>query len=160
MAAYHLALTAPEVDSLSWLVGRYHYAETLWKIMGGVNDDGTMDADLSEHEVWQFQGGRRGRWVSAVLWRYAGHKDRAAPESDGVTKKLTMDAFEDFIVISRYTRQQAIEDGVLVDISAQARETGILLPTVLTDHLQQVLEDIPAESRGQDYRGRCTTCSG
>jgi len=71
-----------------------------------------------------------------------------------------MDAFEDFIVISRYTRQQAIEDGVLVDISAQARETGILLPTVLTDHLQQVLEDIPAESRGQDYRGRCTTCSG
>jgi hypothetical protein len=55
MAAYHLALTAPEVDSLSWLVGRYHYAETLWKIMGGVSDDGTMDADLSEHEVWEFQ---------------------------------------------------------------------------------------------------------
>ena len=65
-----------------------------------------------------------------------------------------MDAFEDFTVISRYTRQQAIEDGVLVDVSAQAHETGILLPTVLTDHLQQVLEDIPAESWGQDYRGR------
>jgi hypothetical protein len=41
-----------------------------------------------------------------------------------------------------------------VDVSAQARETGILLPTVLTDHLHQVLEDIPDESRGQDYRGR------
>ncbi|HWH58434.1 MAG TPA: DUF6573 family protein [Terriglobales bacterium] len=65
-----------------------------------------------------------------------------------------MDAFEDFTVISRYTRQQAIEDGVLVDVSAQARETGILLPTVLTDHLQHVLEEIPAESHGQDYRGR------
>lgn len=65
-----------------------------------------------------------------------------------------MDAFEDFPVISQYTRRQAIEDGVLVDVSAQACETGILLPTVLTDHLQQVLEDIPAESRGQDYRGR------
>lgn len=65
-----------------------------------------------------------------------------------------MDLFEDFTVISRYTRQQAIEDGVLVDVSTQARETGILLPTVLTDHLQQVLEDIPTKSCGQDYRGR------
>jgi hypothetical protein len=55
MSAYHLELTAAEVDSLCWLVGRYHYAETLWKIMGGVNDDGTMDADLDEHKVWEFQ---------------------------------------------------------------------------------------------------------
>jgi hypothetical protein len=55
MSAYHLKLTAAEVDSLCWLVGRFHYAETLWKIMGGVNDDGTMDADLSEHEVWNFR---------------------------------------------------------------------------------------------------------
>lgn len=55
MPVYHLALTAPEVDSLCWLVGRYHYAETLWKILGGVNDDGTMDADLFEHQLWEFQ---------------------------------------------------------------------------------------------------------
>ncbi len=55
MSAYHLKLTAAEVDSLCWLVGRYHYAETLWKIMGGVNDDGTMDADLDEHKLWEFQ---------------------------------------------------------------------------------------------------------
>ena len=65
-----------------------------------------------------------------------------------------MDAFEDFTVISRYTRQHAIEDGVVVDVTPQARETGILLPTVLTDHLQQFLEEIPAESSGKDYRGR------
>jgi hypothetical protein len=65
-----------------------------------------------------------------------------------------MDNFDDFTLISAYSRQQAIDDGVLVDVSAQARETGILLPTVLTAHLHQVLEDIPEESRGQDYRGR------
>lgn len=53
--AHHLALTAPEVDSLAWLVGCYRYAETLWKIMGGVNDDGTMDAEIVEHQVWEFQ---------------------------------------------------------------------------------------------------------
>lgn len=65
-----------------------------------------------------------------------------------------MDGFQDFELISSYSRQQAIEDGVLVDVTVQARETGILLPTVLTDHLQHVLEDIPAASLGQDYRGR------
>ena len=65
-----------------------------------------------------------------------------------------MDAFQDFELISSYSRQQAIEDGVLVDVTVQARETGILLPTVLTDHLHHVLEEIPAGSLGQDYRGR------
>lgn len=55
MAAYHLELTAAEVDSLGWLAGRYYYAETLWKMMGGANDDGTMDADLAEHQMWEFQ---------------------------------------------------------------------------------------------------------
>jgi len=57
-------------------------------------------------------------------------------------------------IISRYTRAQAIEDGVLVDISEQAKETGLLLPTVITDHLHNVLENIPKESHGQDYRER------
>src|SRR5215467_5319021 len=65
-----------------------------------------------------------------------------------------MDGFEDFTLIACYSRQQAIEDGVLVDVTAQARETGIRLPTVLTDHLHGILEKIPAESQGQDYRGR------
>jgi hypothetical protein len=57
-------------------------------------------------------------------------------------------------IISRYTRESAIEDGVLIDITEQARETGIRLPTVVTDHLHHVLEDIPERSSGQDWRGR------
>jgi hypothetical protein len=65
-----------------------------------------------------------------------------------------MEGFEDFTVVHTYTRQQAIDDGVLVDVTMQARETGILLPTVITAHLHHSLEDIPPESRGQDYRGR------
>jgi hypothetical protein len=60
----------------------------------------------------------------------------------------------DDIIISRYSRENAIEDGVLIDITEQARETGIGLPTVITDHLQHVLEDIPDRSIGQDWRGR------
>ena len=57
-------------------------------------------------------------------------------------------------IISRYTRANAIDDGVLVDVTQQARETGIRLPTVITDHLHCVLEEIPETSRGQDWRGR------
>ena len=53
--SYCFALTEPEVDSLCWLAGRYRYADVLWKIMGGVNDDGTMNADLAEHQVWELQ---------------------------------------------------------------------------------------------------------
>ena len=36
-----------------------------------------------------------------------------------------MEGFEDFTLIHSYSRQQAIEDGVLVDVTEQARETGI-----------------------------------
>jgi hypothetical protein len=61
---------------------------------------------------------------------------------------------EDDQTISRYTRAQATEDGVLVDVSQQAKETGLLLPTVITDHVHNVLEAIPESSAGQDYRGR------
>jgi hypothetical protein len=43
-------------------------------------------------------------------------------------------------IISRYTRAQAIEDGVLVDVSQQAKETGLLLPTVITDHVHNMLK--------------------
>jgi uncharacterized protein DUF6573 len=56
--------------------------------------------------------------------------------------------------VATYTRAQAVEDGVLIDITEQAKETGLLLPTVITDHVHNVLECIPKESVGQDYRGR------
>jgi hypothetical protein len=61
---------------------------------------------------------------------------------------------DDENVISRYTRENAIDDCVLVDVTEQAKETGIRVPTVITRHLRQVLEDIPESSAGQDYRGR------
>ena len=62
--------------------------------------------------------------------------------------------FDDFEIIHSYSRAEAIQDGVLVDVSVHARETGILPPTAITGHLHNVLEEIPSESVGQDYRGR------
>lgn len=58
-------------------------------------------------------------------------------------------------VISCYTRAQAIEDGVLVDMTATAREAGITFPVALT---RTVFESFVALKKGyrgvQDERGR------
>lgn len=40
--------------------------------------------------------------------------------------------FADVPVVFRYTRKQAIEDGVLVDISRWAAETGFAIPVACT----------------------------
>jgi len=40
--------------------------------------------------------------------------------------------YDDFEVVSRYTRAEAIADGVLIDISEMAREAGIKFPTAIT----------------------------
>jgi hypothetical protein len=40
--------------------------------------------------------------------------------------------FEDADLIHRYTRAQALEDGVLVDVTETAREAGFRVPVALT----------------------------
>lgn len=56
-------------------------------------------------------------------------------------------------VISVYSRADAIEDGVLVDVSETAREAGIKFPVAVT---RRVWDEIvtPDDSRGQDEEGR------
>ena len=36
-------------------------------------------------------------------------------------------------IIARYTRAQAIEDGVLIDVSKMAKEAGFVIPVAVTD---------------------------
>lgn len=59
-------------------------------------------------------------------------------------------------VIYSYTREQAIEDGVLVDVSEWAREKGIPAPTAFSSHLWT---DVDVDSKKghkgyQSTRGR------
>jgi len=60
--------------------------------------------------------------------------------------------FDDTEVIYRYTRKQAIEDGVLVDLSELAREAGIRFPVAVTQGVFEVLNN--TSSPGQDFTGR------
>ena len=58
-------------------------------------------------------------------------------------------------VIYSYTRKQAIEDGVLIDVTETAREAGIKLPTALTRAVHEQYVAVPAEMEGlQDESGR------
>lgn len=59
-------------------------------------------------------------------------------------------------LIYAYTRSQAIEDGVLVDVTEQAKAIGFKLHTVVTDHLFHGYVEPPAglEGEGQSVTGR------
>jgi hypothetical protein len=63
---------------------------------------------------------------------------------------------EGFVLISSYSRAQAIEDGTLVDVTAQAKETGITLPTALTREVWEwfVALSPAAMEACNDERGR------
>ncbi|MFH1690587.1 MAG: DUF6573 family protein [Candidatus Eisenbacteria bacterium] len=59
-------------------------------------------------------------------------------------------------VIDRYTRAQAIEDGVLIDVTAEASETGFRSPVAITAAAHALFVATPEEMRswGQSDRGR------
>ena len=59
---------------------------------------------------------------------------------------------EEFIF--KYTRQDALNDGVLVDISDLAKEAGYKYPVAVTSRLHEALMDIPDEFGHEGYKAR------
>ena len=58
-------------------------------------------------------------------------------------------------LIYAYTRAQALEDGVLIDVSELAREAGFVWPVALTAAVWALVEDIPRRYRAwQTVEGR------
>ena len=64
--------------------------------------------------------------------------------------------------IFTYTRQDAIEDGVLVDVSACAKQAGFKFPVAITERVYNSINNIPPAYDHEDYYGRLwdvlTTC--
>jgi len=72
-------------------------------------------------------------------------------------RKKTVETMEDVFgpVIYAYTRQQAIDDGVLVDVSGMAGEAGIKYPCAVTRAVFDEYISVPEELRSfQDEKGR------
>lgn len=57
-------------------------------------------------------------------------------------------------LIHSYSRQQAIEDGELVDVTDTAREAGFTFPVALTATVFAACAKAPADVPGQDTAGR------
>lgn len=59
-------------------------------------------------------------------------------------------------VIYSYSRRQAIQDGVLVDVSEMAKEAGIRFPVALTSTIWNgyIVPDDELASSGQSIQGR------
>ena len=66
------------------------------------------------------------------------------------------DPFADMPVIFSYTRAQAIEDGVLVDLTEWAKETGFRIPVACTATVWQryIVPPPGTKELGQSERGR------
>ena len=62
--------------------------------------------------------------------------------------------WDDAEVIYAYTRAQALEDGVLVDVSEIAKEAGIKFPVALTSAVHCKYVEVPEGVIGQDETGR------
>lgn len=58
-------------------------------------------------------------------------------------------------VIFTYTREQALDDGVLIDVSEMAKEAGIKFPVALTNAVYETLRPTPEDhDDGQSIDGR------
>ncbi len=64
--------------------------------------------------------------------------------------------FDDIEMIDSYSRSQALADGVLIDISQEARENGFKMPAAITGSLFHSYIKPPAglEDEGQSISGR------
>lgn len=70
-------------------------------------------------------------------------------------EKESAGLWDDAEVISVYTRAQALEDGVLVDITELACESGFKFPVAVTQGVWGVLNPTKElESEGQSWKGR------
>jgi hypothetical protein len=58
------------------------------------------------------------------------------------------------VIIDSYSRQQAIADGVLVDVTKEAQEAGFKIPVAITKGVHALCQ-VPENLKGvQDYKGR------
>lgn len=58
------------------------------------------------------------------------------------------------VIIFAYTREQAINDGVLIDVTKMAKEAGFRHPTALTCAVWNEYVQVPDGVTGQDPDGR------
>ena len=97
----------------------------------------------------------RGRFVS-LKERGLGFDGRVSEMKPGYRLRSTRYSIhEDDDLIYAYTRSQALEDGVLLDVSQMAGEAGFRFPTAITADLHaRITPNEREKALGQSYEGR------
>jgi hypothetical protein len=80
-------------------------------------------------------------------------KEEKMNEKEG-TEETEVNEAEDGMIVSRYTRKEAIEDGVLVDVSETAKEAGFIVPVALTQAAFEEVVRVPDDVSWQCEAGR------
>ena len=73
-------------------------------------------------------------------------------KNDKQNKQAENGKLVDLPIIYSYTRAQALEDGVLTDISELAKEAGFKFPVAVTSSIYELLND--THQAGQSFEGR------
>jgi len=111
-----------------------------------LKDEITSEAPLSEADVYT---DLLNAALGEVNW-----SEIAAHLLDDIAGQTRSAGDGDDFVIFQYTRAQAISDGVLVDVTATAKEAGIKYPTAFTAAVWQKYVAVPEGVEGQDEQGR------
>ncbi len=70
-------------------------------------------------------------------------------------QQTTANLWEKAEIIHSYSRAQALEDGVLVDLTEWAKEAGFSIPVAVTRGVWNILDPSPElQKEGQDVAGR------
>lgn len=104
-----------------------------------VSPMGAIEAGVPADLVNEYQDAG-GTFDEGDLWRWL--IQRAEPAESG------------FILVHSYSRSQAIADGLLVDVTEQARETGFTLPVAVSRAVWSQYVEVPPKVSCQDERGR------
>ena len=82
--------------------------------------------------------------------------EEEAPQNlDELAVPQTAEEEDEWDIVFTYTRAQALQDGVLIDVSEKAREAGFRLPVAVTAALWEDVAAIPPSYQGiQDVQGR------
>jgi len=108
-----------------------------------------LDIDTLDHLVIG-----RGRFVS-LKERGLGFDGRVSETRLGYRLRSARYSIHEDEVIYSYTRFQALEDGVLVDVSQMASEAGFRYPTAITADLHaRITPNEREKALGQSYGGR------
>jgi hypothetical protein len=89
--------------------------------------------------------------VSTAEKAHPGHSDE---QGDPSASERTAGDNSGWTLIHQYTRAQALEDGLLVDVSDTAREVGMIWPVALTTEVWRLIEQIPDQHSHEDVWGR------